>query len=212
MYGTEKCLWVRLFEVVFAHLKAGSDQRQVLTSSQGNAAWTDQYTEQDLSKKKNPKKPCSIIPPSMMPVLWSSRSNWIFHARCVTWRPLGEHGPLSKPTVHFAMIFLFLQGYWLGDTEHLLHFVENCTKMIRHLEANMQMFQVDIQICKCNRSLDIFPRENYVSIVPSWRLMISTAQLLCKLQKFTLLSSACVNQETPYYHADMCKYWMLRLK
>lgn len=43
MCVTEKCLWARLFEAVSAHLKAGSDQRQILTSSGGNAARADQY-------------------------------------------------------------------------------------------------------------------------------------------------------------------------
>lgn len=41
---------LRLF---FAHLKAGSDQRQILTSSRGNAARADQYTEQVLAKNQH---------------------------------------------------------------------------------------------------------------------------------------------------------------
>lgn len=41
---------MRLF---FAYLKAGSDQRQILTSSRGNAARADQYTEQVFAKNQH---------------------------------------------------------------------------------------------------------------------------------------------------------------
>lgn len=57
---TKKSLWVRLFEVVSAHLKASSDQRQILTSTGGNAARADQYTELVLATAS------TIIPQSRM--------------------------------------------------------------------------------------------------------------------------------------------------
>lgn len=195
MYGTEKCLWVRLFEVVFAHLKAGSDQRQVLTSSQGNAAWTDQYTEQDLATKN---KTHALSSHQARSLKFSLKFNLSCHM-CNSKAARRTRPPLTKPRVRVAMIFLFLQGYWLGVAEHLLHFVENVTyKDDKTFRGN--------PICKCFKSIYksanakvwIYFLERITSVLcqaeGSW-FQLCNYYVNCK-KNYTVIISLCKSENT----------------
>lgn len=89
---------------------------------------------------------------------------------------------------------------------------ETFAAKIIYRQNNMQIFQVDMQICRHKESLGILPKQNFVSIAPGWRFIISAVTLLCKLEIFTFLPCLCFNQKTLHCHVDMCFYWMLRLK